>query len=239
MMFIALMDEDGFVQFASVDNVAHTARVKNKEAAEAIKILESPDENSANHENDGKRIERVPGGWVVINAKDYRDLVTRDMIRQQTAIRVARHRAKQKNVTHSNAPVTHSNGSETISVSVSRVHKKEARMLSGQQSSEDFLKNLEADPTYNNVDVRREYGKMKAWCRIRNKQPTERRFVNWLNNVDMPMKDRKQQDTIKPQPDGWTDWLHQTYPQATQKNFWKVPHSIQEEFKQSTKTKTI
>jgi len=123
-MFIALMDEDGFVQFASVANVAHTARVDEPEAEEAIKILESPDSNSADEDNAGRRIERVPGGWMVLNASKYRDLVTRDMIRQKTRERVARHRAKNKGngaVTLSNVEVTQSD-TDTRVQSETRVH---------------------------------------------------------------------------------------------------------------------
>src|SRR5262245_9201859 len=96
LMFIALMDEDGFVQFASVANVAHTARIEDDEAEQAINILESPDPNSADDDHEGRRIERAPGGWTILNAAKYRDLVTRDMVRQQTRERVARFRARQK-----------------------------------------------------------------------------------------------------------------------------------------------
>ncbi len=115
LMFIALMNEDGFVQFASAANVAHTARISESEAAEAIIILEGPDLNSADEENDGRRIEKVPGGWMILNAGKYRDLVTREMVREQTRIRVARKRLKDKGVTRCNAPVTQSNGSVTPS----------------------------------------------------------------------------------------------------------------------------
>src|SRR5215468_7127665 len=79
LMFIALMDEDGFVQMASVANVAHTARIEENEANEAIRILESPDPNSADQDHDGRRIEHAPGGWIILNAEKYKNLVTRDM----------------------------------------------------------------------------------------------------------------------------------------------------------------
>jgi hypothetical protein len=99
---IAAMDEDGFVQSACVANLAHKARVTLKEATEAVKILEGPDENSSDKDNDGRRIEKVPGGWMVLNASKYRELVTRAVSKEQTRIRVARHRAKK----HGNADVT-------------------------------------------------------------------------------------------------------------------------------------
>lgn len=114
MMFIALMDEDGFVEIASVRNVASTARVKESEAARAIKCLESPDPDSSNQKNEGRRIERVPGGWMVLNSGDYRAIIKRETVKEQTRIRVARYRAsKSNNVTQCNADVTECNGSVT------------------------------------------------------------------------------------------------------------------------------
>lgn len=103
LTFIAVMDQDGLVQFAAPANVAHRARVTLEEAEEALRVLESPDPNSSNPANLGRRIERVPGGWVVLNAKAHRDVMTRAIQRHQTAERVRKHRA----MTHGNAKVTH------------------------------------------------------------------------------------------------------------------------------------
>jgi hypothetical protein len=136
-MFLALMDEDGFVQFASVANVAHTARIEENEAEEAIKILEEPDSNSADQDNQGRRIERIPGGWLVLNARKYRDLVTREMVREQTRERVARHRAKLKAVTQGNVDVTHGNETVTPSevLSEKEKEKEKSRVLERDFSS--------------------------------------------------------------------------------------------------------
>lgn len=96
LTFIAAMDEDGFTQFASVANLAHRARVTPEECEEAVKCLESPDLNSSDPDHEGRRIERVPGGWMILNASKYRDLVTRTVSKEQTRIRVARFREKKK-----------------------------------------------------------------------------------------------------------------------------------------------
>lgn len=184
LMFIAVMNEDGFVQFASVANVAHRARITDEEAEQAIKILESPDPNSADEENDGRRIEKVPGGWMILNAGKYRDLVTREMVREQTRIRVARKRLKDKGVTECNAHVTPRNAKVTPSDTDTDTKKERGANGSRPQSVEDWLKELEADKTYQGIDVRREYGKMLNWCKLRSKKPTQRRFVNWLNNAE-------------------------------------------------------
>lgn len=104
LTFIAAMDEHGFCQFASVANVAHRARVSLPEAEEAIRCLEGADPNSSDPDNEGRRLERVPGGWMVLNSEKHRHMVTRAVIQEQTRQRVKRHREKVKR--NSNAPVT-------------------------------------------------------------------------------------------------------------------------------------
>lgn len=187
LMFIAVMNEDGFVQFASVANVAHRARITDEEAEQAIKILESPDPNSADDENDGRRIEKVPGGWMILNAGKYRDLVTREMQRSATRERVARHRLKLKGGKVCNALVTPRNASVTQSDTDTETKKKGSANGSRPTSVEDWLVKLEQNPTYKGINVRQLHGRMVTWCEIRGLKPTLRRLVTWLNKEDKPM----------------------------------------------------
>ena len=99
------MDERGFAPFAALGNVANRARVTLDEARNAIEILEGPDPESSDPENEGRRLERVPGGWIVLNAEKHRDLVTRAVKQAQTAERVRRFRDRKRT---SNAAVTQS-----------------------------------------------------------------------------------------------------------------------------------
>lgn len=55
-------------------------------------------------------------------------------------------------------------------------------------SDEDWLTELATDLAYASIDVRREFAKMSAWCKANKKQPTRRRFINWLNRVEAPME---------------------------------------------------
>lgn len=139
LMFIALMNEDGFVQFASVANVAHQARITLEAAEEAIRILEAPDPNSADTDHDGRRIEKVPGGWMILNAEKYRDLVTREMVKAQTRERVARHRAKTKDVTLCNGDVTQRNGTVTQSDTDTDTKKEPPNPLKGESDAFDLF----------------------------------------------------------------------------------------------------
>lgn len=97
MTLIAAMDETGFCAFSAPQNLANRAIVPLEDTLAAIAILEAPDTNSADPDNEGRRIERVPGGWVVLNSEKYRELVTKVVIQEQTRARVRKHREKKRN----------------------------------------------------------------------------------------------------------------------------------------------
>ncbi len=111
---VAAMDEDGFAQFASPLNLAHRARVSPDACLEAIRCLESDDPHSGDPDNAGRRIERVDGGWIVLNAEKYRLMVTRTVARERTRDRVRKHRQLKRSEI-GNADVTVSNDSVTQS----------------------------------------------------------------------------------------------------------------------------
>jgi hypothetical protein len=46
--------------------------------------------------------------------------------------------------------------------------------------------------------VEREYGKLIAWCEANGKQPTKRRFVNWLNRADRPLQGEVKRPRVGP-----------------------------------------
>ncbi len=114
LTLIASMDETGFCAFAAMGNLANRARVPLSACEAAVKVLESADSESADPDNNGRRIERVPGGWLVLNATKYRDMVTRVIAQERTRERVRRHRAEKAG----NAPVTVSNDPVTQSEAV-------------------------------------------------------------------------------------------------------------------------
>ncbi len=131
LTMIAVMDEDGFAQFASVANVSHRARVSVEEAQEALRCLESPDVESSDPDHEGRRLERVPGGWLVLNAQKHRDMVTRLVSREHNRLRVQRFRATKRNalgVTKALQTIT-CNASVSEAVSVSEAEKKGGKAL--------------------------------------------------------------------------------------------------------------
>ncbi len=109
---IAAMDEDGFCAFASPANLAHRANVTLTAALAALETLEGPDANSSDHDNEGRRLERVPGGWMVLNAAKYRELVSRELAKLGNRRRVQRHRDAKRS---GNGVLTQANESVTLS----------------------------------------------------------------------------------------------------------------------------
>jgi hypothetical protein len=92
---IAAMDEEGYAHFSAIENLAARARVSMRDTQKAIDCFLSPDPNSSNPENEGRRIERVPGGFFILNAPEHRKLLNREIQREQVRLRVAKHRGKQ------------------------------------------------------------------------------------------------------------------------------------------------
>jgi hypothetical protein len=85
-------------------------------------------------------------------------------------------------------------------------------------SDDDWLKELEANPAYAGIDIRRELGKAQAWASVRGVGVSQRRFVNWLNKAmtDRPLGLATGQSSFNrpqaPKPDepaGWREWVRE------------------------------
>jgi hypothetical protein len=177
----------------SIPGLADCARVSIKACRVALKVLSEPDPDSRSQEQEGRRIEQVDGGWFIINGEKYRRKMSEDERREKNAIYQKNHRDRKKSVS---TQVDISAKSAQAEEETETKKNKEGANGSRPQSVEDWLKELEADKTYSGIDVRREYGKMLNWCKLRSKKPTQRRFVNWLNNADktLPAKHAASQD---------------------------------------------
>lgn len=88
---LALADAEGIVR-AAVPGLAHTANVTLEECQEALMVLAAPDEHSRTELNEGRRIEALQGGWLILNYKQYRELRTEDQI--AAAVRQRRKRER-------------------------------------------------------------------------------------------------------------------------------------------------
>jgi hypothetical protein len=92
---VAAMDEDSNAMFACAENLALRARVSLEDTKEAVQAFESPDPYGQEQEYSGRRIERIPGGWHILNGPKYRSMITRGLMREQNRERVRRFRERK------------------------------------------------------------------------------------------------------------------------------------------------
>ena len=72
---MALCEMDGIARI-SEDSIAREANVTQEEAAAALRILMSPDPFSKNPAHEGRRLEKVDGGFRLLNYLNYRKVKT-------------------------------------------------------------------------------------------------------------------------------------------------------------------
>lgn len=71
--FLAIKDEDGYVR-GDAKTLARLANVDILHVSEALALFQAEDNSSHTPDNDGRRIEPAPGGWIVLNHQIYREI---------------------------------------------------------------------------------------------------------------------------------------------------------------------
>lgn len=125
---LAMADRDGEVH-ASVPGLADRARVDRLYCDQALAMLMAPDPDSRTPDHEGRRIEKIDGGWRLINHAKYREKMDAEELKAKAAERQRRHRERKRasrDVTQSNAghalsrdvtPVTTSEQAQAQSIS--------------------------------------------------------------------------------------------------------------------------
>jgi hypothetical protein len=92
---LAMADWEGFVD-ASPAGLAPLARMSLTDCKIALEKLMSPDPESKNPDNEGRRIAKVEGGFLVLNYTIFRNKESKEYKRSQDRERQRRKRAKDK-----------------------------------------------------------------------------------------------------------------------------------------------
>lgn len=96
LTMIAKKDLDDIVR-GSAFNIAQWAKKTEAEVLEALKILAAPDTKRIEPQPfDGRRIRRVPDGWLVLNGSKYRQMMSSESRREYRRIWQADRRKKQR-----------------------------------------------------------------------------------------------------------------------------------------------
>lgn len=90
----------------SAFNIAQWSKKTEAEVLEALKILSSPDTKRLEPQPfDGRRIEKVEGGWLILNGKHYQDLMGIINRRAYKAKKERERREKLKAIAASSGPL--------------------------------------------------------------------------------------------------------------------------------------
>lgn len=86
-----------------------------------------------------------------------------------------------------NPSETQASTQDKIKKGKDKVRVKEGSAEGSAPTDAEWLASLASDPAFAGLDVQREFAKMSAWCAVNRKQPSRRRFINWLNRAERPM----------------------------------------------------
>lgn len=92
---LADCDRNGCV-YAAVPGLANLARVTVEECEAALQTFLEPDSYSRTPDNEGRRIEAIPGGWKLLNYELYRERRDDAARREQNRDAQQRHRERQQ-----------------------------------------------------------------------------------------------------------------------------------------------
>ena len=195
---IAAMDQYSVANFACAENLAARARVSLADTEAAIRAFEAPDPRGEDQEFDGRRIERVLGGWLLLNGEKYRSLVNRAVATEQSRLRMQRHRDKLRNVAQRLQPVT---PSVSVSVSVSEAKNKKGSRSSPRVPRKRCPSDFKITPELRewaaksapDVDIEKQTARMMDWEFRTGKVDWPAVWRTWMS---------KAQESAHPKPNG-------------------------------------
>jgi len=102
---LAMSNKHGEVM-TSIPGLADFAKVTLEECLECLEILKQPDPYSRTPDNEGRRIEAIPGGWRILNFLKYRDTMDEDDRRAYFREKQREYRKGKKTQCNSLSPST-------------------------------------------------------------------------------------------------------------------------------------
>ncbi len=106
---LAMCDSKGRV-YSSVPGLASASGVSIEQCRETLEKLKAPDPYSRTRDHEGRRIEEIDGGWLVLNYLKYREMRDEDKRLEQTRQAMRRYRQKGGGGKKKLTPAHHNNG---------------------------------------------------------------------------------------------------------------------------------
>lgn len=123
---LAMADKDGVCE-ASIPGLADLARVPIGECEDALRRLSSEDTYSRTSDHDGRRIEPIDGGWLLLNHAKYREKMSVEERREYLRVKKAESRARQQSVNNCQQSSTESTHTEAEASTESDAKAKEQK----------------------------------------------------------------------------------------------------------------
>lgn len=152
---LALSNADGFVR-GSVGWLAGKAHVSKEVCAAAIKKFTEPDIHSRTPDNDGRRIECLEDGWLILNYLIFRDRLSNTPKAIKTRERVQKHRQRYQALRNTETALHSVTSNHPASASVSKgVQGKGESVRGGLQQllNKMFLRDESQDWSYEDASL--------------------------------------------------------------------------------------
>lgn len=196
---LAIKDENGIV-LGTEETLARIANVTLQNVTDAIELFSSPDKHSRTPDNEGRRIAKYDGGWIVLNHGKYRE--KDDILREKTRERVRRFREKKalERVSQTgNVTVTLPSASASASVSASEIKDRVQGKGNGKDGDQqDFEVFWAAYPRKVAKGAAR-----KAWAATSGKRPPVAEIVSAVTTQAETEQWREAGGKFIPHPATW------------------------------------
>lgn len=140
LLFVTMLakaNSIGFVE-ASILGLARVANLSQEEVEESVKILEEPDPFSKNADLEGRRIAKVPGGWMVLNYEEYRSRTTEEERKEYMRDYMRKYRAEKGGKQSVNNVKKSKDSPSASSYSLKEIGESERKGRCTQKEAEEF-----------------------------------------------------------------------------------------------------
>ncbi len=174
---LAKCDKEGYARL-SVSGLQRAANVPAESVTRALATLESPDPDSRTSSNEGRRVNRIEGGWHVLNYALYRNNMKEEAVREYFAEEKRKQRENEK------LSKTRPRHVLDVSASASASASKGNGSGKGEVKVQVFPQHLQTPRFIRKFDewmeVRKAMKKCKDWHRLFNEQ------VSWISQFNEP-----------------------------------------------------
>ena len=176
------------VAHTSIGGLAVQARVTVEDCKKAIEKLLSPDDDDRSGVLEGRRIQKVPGGFYIVNGEAYRERRDADDRRAYMAELMRNKRRKEKEAKEAAALADVSNRKQPLSLVSTVSLSEEEEEQSKKREEKSALPSVSVDCSNGFDELQKQYPRLnvaKEFSRARakaGKEPGRRYFERWLEN---------------------------------------------------------